>query len=133
MAVIKTNFADTPEKMLPIPPGMYEFQVTEASVEENKKKDGMNLVLKLKVVNDCPSKDRPMTDYVSLKGVEESQSMAAIKVKQIATAAGVDTAEGLDTDALVGKIVRATVINRTIKGDDGEDMQVGNIKAYVKP
>lgn len=127
----------TPEVPLVEPaisPGDYNLLVTDVAVEENKKKNGFNLVLNLKVLSaggtgneDIPDKGRTIRNWTPVSQVTA--------IKRIFISAGqghlIDGSD-LDPANLKDKILRATVKQHAYTEDNQQKMGA-NIKDFILP
>jgi hypothetical protein len=123
---LSINFDDVPDEILPVPAGVYECEIYEVpTLEENRKKDGVNLVVKMKIVNEGDSNGRVLTDFIPVKSMQT-------KIKNLGSSAGITMgSSGLHLPDLLGKVVRCVVKNRTYKNDEGEVVETANVREYL--
>ena len=125
MPKLMVNFDDVPDKPEALPAGVYEFLITDVSLEETKKKTGHNLVVELEVT-EGDHKGRKTRDYIF------QNERGQIKTKHLCKSAGLSVgADGLDTDDLKGLVCKAAVKNRVYTDPDTEvEQETNDIQDY---
>jgi hypothetical protein len=129
MSHIDIDFNDVPEVIPPIEPGIYDLEVMETpEVMPTNDGKGMKLVVKMKVVEEGPHKDRQVSDHISVDKMRT-------KIKRLCLSAGLNPgADGLQTEELVGRILKAKLKNRTyVDRDSGEERETASIADYIIP
>lgn len=128
MPLLKVNFDDVPDEFLPVPAGVYLLEVkTAPKVEPTKDGKSTKLVAEFAIVENenAQLNGRTLQDHISTKMLT--------KIKRLFLAAGiVPGAEGIDTEELAGKRVRATVVIRTYRDPDSqEERETSRIDDYI--
>lgn len=126
MAHIKVNLETTPDRMEPVPPGIYTLVITSAEQKATANGEGQKIVVEHEVDDEGnPSHGRKLFNHIGLKN--------PIALKQLVKSAGIPiSADGVDTMELVGKHVRARVTARTYTDDKtGEVKETSSIAEYL--
>ena len=140
MPLLDINLQDVPDSVPTVPPGMYTTEIQDATVEQNSKGDGQNLVINHKVVG--PSGDnvgRELKQWISLKPYKNDSTgkQHLIGLVRVLKSAGVDPATltngaGFNTDDLKGKTTRVKVASRTVT-KDGQQKEYTGIEEVLIP
>jgi hypothetical protein len=138
--LIEADFSAVPDVVLPITPGIYDFQVIEVTTKQPKNPEtkGTNVIVKLVVHSDGPNKGRFITDYIFVsrdpnQSVEE-RNRGLVPLKRLALAAGIPlTNNGLNVMDIQGKIVKAQVNPNVYKDASGVTKESTNIGKYFIP
>jgi hypothetical protein len=110
------NFDEVPDVVKPIPSGIYDWQISRPQngfIQENKDKNGYNLVLDCKIVGPPGTPDdvmgREKTRWISVKMQTE--------IKRLCLSAGVPVQgqKQLPVELLNGKIFKASMRANTYK------------------
>ena len=128
--LLNFNFEDVPDEIKPINPGTYELEVAQVpTITPAKSGNGENLTVTYRVTSEGPFHGRSIKDFIYLN------EMGLIKVKQLAVAAGMKlSASGLNTEELLGRKVKALVVNRNYNEEEsGETRTRANVSRYLKP
>ncbi len=124
MGHIQVNFDDVPDRMEPLAAGVYVMVVKEANIEPTKDGKGEKVVVQM-AVNDGPNEGRMVFDHLSLKlpiGLKALMKSAGLKVGP----------SGVNTEDLIGKIVRVRVKARTYKDpESGEVKETSSVAEYL--
>jgi len=108
MPLIEGNFVEVPDSIPPVAVGTYTFKVNNCEVAANNAGDGQNLVIEYEVADEGESKGRVLTKYYSLK--PRSKNLHLVQIKRNFLSAQMELSDsGVDTDSLVGKMVRGEV------------------------
>lgn len=122
MTLVKGDFENAPDEVLPIGAGRIELLINEPPEHKMSRKGNPMVVMQMRVATEGPDKGRGIRDYIVNPGDQSSPGM--IKLKRIAMSAGVSwTPEGFDTDELIGKTVVADIIN----AQEAQTDQEGNV------
>lgn len=137
MPVLSANFETVPDKVLPVPSGIYSAKIVRADIEPNKTSKekgpdapgaGQNLVTELELVSDNElASGRKMTTYTSTKMLTG--------LKRIFLSSGAPISDkGADTNDLLGKVCRIIVAPNTYKDQaTGKMIENTQIKDYLIP
>ena len=134
MSTLQVNFLEVPDKILPVPPGIYEVLVTTAPVlKPSKKGTGNNLMLEYKIITEGDFKGRALKDTIFLSEI------GLMRVKKLLVSAKVELrASGVDTEELIGKTLKVLVKQEMYQEKDpatqenvGEARPVAKIEQYV--
>lgn len=129
LAKIQANFDEVPDKIPQIDPGVYTVQITKSTVDRNKKDDGDNLVLELKIDDSAsPNHNRTLKVYCSLK-----PPYGLIGLKKIAKSCGIVVGkEGVDTDDFLNKHAKVKVGPRVYNdAETGEAKEASEVKEWL--
>jgi len=126
--LLKVNFDEVPDEYLPVPAGTYLLEVKSApSVEPTKDGKSTKLVVQFSIVENANSQlnGRGLQDHISTKMLTQ--------IKRLFLAAGITPgADGIDTEELAGKRVKATVVSRTYRDPDSqEERETSRISDYI--
>lgn len=127
MTKLNVDFDSIPDRYVPLEPGIYTMFVEEIDVVDNKKGDGQNVVVKLRVSDPTsPMDGRMLTDYISLKG-------KPIALKRLVKSCGVTIGpDGINTDDLAGKVCRVQVKSRPYKDtNSGVMKEAAGVEQYL--
>ena len=134
MSTLQVNFLEVPDKILPVPPGIYEVLVITAPVlKPSKKGTGNNLMLEYKIITEGDFKGRALKDTIFLSEI------GLMRVKKLLVSAKVELrASGVDTEELIGKTLKVLVKQEMYQEKDpatqenvGEARPVAKIEQYV--
>ena len=134
MSTLQVNFLEVPDKILPVPPGIYEVLVITAPVlKPSKKGTGNNLMLEYKIITEGDFKGRALKDTIFLSEI------GLMRVKKLLVSAKVELrATGVDTEELIGKTLKVLVKQEMYQEKDpatqenvGEARPVAKIEQYV--
>jgi len=128
MPLLKVNFDEVPNEYLPVPAGAYLLEVKSApTVEPTKDGKSTKLVVLFSIVENENSQlnGRNLQDHISTKMLTQ--------IKRLFLAAGITPgSDGIDTEDLAGKRVRATIVSRTYRDpDSGEERDTSRISEYI--
>lgn len=126
MAHIKVNLETTPDRMEPVPPGVYTLRITAAEQKPTADGSKQKIVVEHEVDDEgSPAHGRKLFNHIGLSN--------PIALKQLVKSAGIPvSADGVDTDELVGKHVRARVGSRTyVDAATGETKETSSITEYL--
>jgi len=126
MPFIDVNFSDVPDSFEPLKPGVYNFLIEDIVIEPTKNGKGQKAVVSLKVSDeDNDAYGRVVKDHISLD--------YPTSLKQLIMSAGFEpTAEGIDTEQLIGHTVRGLMKSRTFKDKDtGEIKETCSIDSFI--
>jgi len=126
MPRLETNFNDVPDEFEQIPPGTYLLEI-KAAPQVMPTNDGKSqkMVVEFAVVEDPKLQGRNLQDHISMKMLT--------RIKRVFLAAGLKPGvDGIDTEELVGRRVKAVVVHRTYRDkDSGEERETARIQDYV--
>ena len=134
MSTLQVNFLEVPDKILPVPPGIYEVLVTTAPVlKPSKKGTGNNLMLEYKIMTEGDFKGRQLKETIFLSEI------GLMRVKKLLVSAKIELrATGVDTEELIGKTLKVLVKQEMYQEKDpmtlenvGEARPVAKIEQYV--
>jgi len=134
MSTLQVNFLEVPDKMLPVPPGIYEVLVATAPVlKPSKKGTGNNLMLEYKIMTEGDFKGRQLKETIFLSEI------GLMRVKKLLVSAKIELrATGVDTEELIGKTLKVLVKQEMYQEKDpmtlenvGEARPVAKIEQYV--
>lgn len=126
MPKINVNFDEVPDKMEPVPAGVYVMLVKEAEIQPTKDGKSEKVVVTLSVDDESsPHNGRMVFDHISLK--------MPINLKQLAKSAGLNPgADGLEVSDLVGKHVKVRVKARAYRdAETGETRETSAVAEYM--
>ena len=125
--LIKANFDEIADEVFPIPPGVYTFNILEASVEETKKDPTKDkVVLKMEVVGG-EHEGRQQYEHIGI-----SSDRGLVTLKQIILACGLTPGLDLDTSDLVGQTLQARIKARTYTdAESGEVRETSSVAGYL--
>ena len=128
MPLLKTNFDEVPDEFLPVPAGVYLLEVKSApKVEPTKDGKSQKVVAEFAIVeNENPQLNgRTLQDHISVKMLTH--------IKRLFLAAGIKPgADGIDTEELSGKRVKALVAIETYRDKDTqEEREASRIRDYI--
>jgi len=102
MPHLEVDFTDVPDEILPIEPGIYEAEITEApEILPTKSGEGTKLVVQMTVVGDDKNSGRRLSDHISTK--------MQTRIKRLIKSAGLTPGSGFDTEDLAGQRVKIRV------------------------
>ena len=131
--VIDVNLDDVPFEMPPIPTGDYDLRTEEEpTYEENKNKNGHNIVVTWKIVNHPD----PLLNGMTVKDwLAVSTLMGRIRLKTVLRAAGLNPDQKqVSTADLHGITVRATIKEESVLDKaTGIRSSRSNIAGYLDP
>jgi|6_EtaG_2_1085325.scaffolds.fasta_scaffold04375_4 hypothetical protein len=123
---IPLDLSTTPDEILPVPSGMYDFEILSASVESNKAGDGQVLAIQGQIVTEGENHGRRLSERIACKG-----QYGPVKQKKLVMACGIEPTADTDADDLVGNIVRVKVVDSTYQDNvTGETKTASNIAEY---
>lgn len=125
MAHINVNLETTPDKFELLPAGIYVCVIEEANLDEAKS-GGQKIVAKLRVEDESnPNNGRMIYDHIGLKN--------PISLKQLVKSAGLPVSpQGVNTEDLIGKIVRVRLATRTYKDPETQEIkETTSVKEYL--
>ena len=128
MAMLDFNFNEVPDEIKPIPPGEYNLEVSEPpEISPAKSGKGNNMIVQFAVA-DGEFARRTMRHYFFL-----GNEIGLVNTKRFLKAAGITPgAEGISTEELAGRIVKAKIGERVYQDQDtGEDRTTSEIKAFM--
>lgn len=127
MALINQNFDDVPDQFEPVPAGIYALKIDEVSdPEPTKDGSGEKIVVTMSVEDEGNTEihGRKIFDHIGI-------SKNLTRIKRLAMSAGLNpSADGLDTNDLIGRVAKAKVKVRTYT-DDGEQKESSSISDYL--
>lgn len=128
MALIDLNLDDTPDRMLPISPGVRTLDIRDIKEEEDK--NGDNVVIVECAVNEPDSDEHERRTW---ERFNFKYPAARVKFKQLVKSAGHSgTGEGVETSDLIGCTIQAIVKSRTYKDKDtGETVETAQVSKFL--
>ncbi len=127
MPLIKGNYDEVPDEILPVPAGIYTCVITKVP-EIEPTKDGLKekIVVELKI-------EQPENPDVHGRLLWDHIGLAAqTRLKRVFLSAGVKIGpEGLNTEDLLDQVVKVNVKARTYKDDSGNVKETSGIDDYI--
>jgi hypothetical protein len=118
-------FEEVPNEIRPVQPGTYTLEIMDVpTIEPTKSGNGQKLVVQMTIQDDGEFKGRRIQDHISTK--------MQTKIKRLAIAAGLDPDNnGIDTEEMAGRQVKARVKSNTFTNDFGEEIENARIQDYL--
>jgi len=127
MVLLDIDLSNTPTEIEPFPAGVYNLRIVSAELGTTKSGDNPLLRLKMVVDDEGEYKGRTVLDNISF-----THEFGEVRLKQLCVSAGVETGNGLETEDLVDRILRAQVVVDTYKDpSSGETRKNNKISKYV--
>lgn len=102
MPHLDVDFTDVPDEILPIEPGIYDAEISNApEILPTKSGEGTKLVVQMVIVDDDKHAGRRLQDHISTK--------MATRIKRLIKSAGLEAGQGFDTEDLAGQRVKVKV------------------------
>lgn len=145
--LIEANFNEVPDKILPIPSGVYDLLCEKVEVKApNPRTDGKptaignNVVLTWTVSSEGPNKGRKITDYIFISGdpklTADERARNLVGIKRVAMSSGVPIGpNGLNVSEIQGKVAKAQIVTSTVPDNRNPGMvrEQSNISKYFIP
>lgn len=126
MPRLDINFSDVPDKILPLPEGIYTLEIHSADFKLTNDGTSHKVEVAFRVQEPTDHAGRIVSDHIGVK--------METRLKRLAMAAGLDPAvNGLSTEDLPGRVVQVQITQRSYKDNDGNTQIASNIKDYLIP
>lgn len=133
MTQLNVNFDDVPDKVMPIGPGLYDLEVVDTptleAVSKGPNAGKMMVVAKLRVTNEGEFQNRTLIHNMCVW-----TELGQIDIKRFCLSAGVPVgSQGVDLVELTGVTIKAQIVTRTYKDDQGADQETHSVKKILIP
>ena len=128
---LNVDLTQTPDKIQNVPAGEYFCNIDSVELAEPKGKQKERYAFTFSV-SEGQFSGRKIFDNFPVEFLAQQDHPATIRFKHLVKSAGITiSTDGVDTDELVGKTVRLTVVHRTYKDDSGTMQEASNVKDYI--